>query len=292
MDERALYETLLDRPDDPSIALVFADWLQERADPMAEFFALQAATERKDAQRAQDLLIMNWRRWFGPLATVLRRRTSIFQHGFLKRAEILLDARTAIAPLAEVPQLASVRSLVVVGGRALLAPESGASTELSDRSRSTSLAPMLGSRWLKNLRVLECEAGVLRNTTTVAFRLERLKVSGDPALIPTSPGWAALELLEVECRELLPEALSGCAKTVEQRLFLEDAVRLLGLPHAAPGQLTYVCEGWRFTPREAFIEVTVTAMNRAEVELVNTLSAQLEVTGIRTWRGPASQLRF
>ena len=75
MDERTLYKTLAEAPDDEGHCMVFADWLLERGDPMAEFLTLQLEHHKKKldtlrAQRAQDLLIMNWKRWTGELSRV------------------------------------------------------------------------------------------------------------------------------------------------------------------------------------------------------------------------------
>ncbi len=289
MEEPDLYETLLARPDDPSIAMVFADWLQERGDPMAEFFALQGSTDTREAQRAQDVLIMNWRRWFGPLARVLRRRKSVFQDGFLKRAELLLEPDSAIAPLGSAPQWASVRELVVVSGRPIVG-----SLEPPQTPRPPpSLAPLLESRWLGNLVALDCVASSLRDATSSHFRLKQLRLSGDPSLAALQPAWAALDRLEVETEAPLTEALCASAKTIEQRLPLRAAVRLLHAARPVSGELTFVCPGWRFTPRADGVHVELSAMAASEFAVVNGLGQRhLIVTGLRSWQGPASQLRF
>lgn len=289
MEERALYETLLARPDDPSIAMVFADWLQERGDRMAEFFALQGSNDKREAQRAQDVLIMNWRRWFGPLAKVLRRRTSVFEHGFLKRAAILLEPDSEIAPLGGAPHWASVRELVVAHGRPIV----GSLEPAPPPKHALSLAALLESRWLANLRSLDCEASSLRDVSTCQFRLERLRLSGDPSALPLHSAWSALEHLEVHSEALLSDALYATAKRTEQRLALWAAVELLAKPRTFPSELTFVCPGWRFTPRADGVHVELSEMSSSDFALVNGLGRQhLIVTGLRTWQGPAALLRF
>jgi carbon storage regulator len=53
-EERAFLDAIRQRPDDEGVRLVYADWLEERGDPLAEFIRLHC--RRKElARRAQAL---------------------------------------------------------------------------------------------------------------------------------------------------------------------------------------------------------------------------------------------
>jgi uncharacterized protein (TIGR02996 family) len=101
VDERTLYKTLAEAPDDEGHCMVFADWLHEQGDPMAEFLTLQLEHHRKKletlrAQRVQDLLIMNWKRWAGELSRVLHRRACVYERGFLRVASGGVGAKSPV----------------------------------------------------------------------------------------------------------------------------------------------------------------------------------------------------
>ena len=79
-DEDALFRAVLADPDDDAPRLVYADWLEERGDPRAEFIRVQceraslpAADPRAAELRAREraLLAAYRRRWNGPLHRAL-----------------------------------------------------------------------------------------------------------------------------------------------------------------------------------------------------------------------------
>jgi carbon storage regulator len=61
-EERAFLDAIRQRPDDEGVRLVYADWLEERGDPLAEFVRVQC--RRKEiARRAQALWAEHGNDW-------------------------------------------------------------------------------------------------------------------------------------------------------------------------------------------------------------------------------------
>jgi uncharacterized protein (TIGR02996 family) len=280
MDERTLYETLLARPDDPTIAQVFADSLLERGDPMAEFFTLHGdgTLAKGPAQRAQDLLIMHWKRWFGPLATVLRRRACTFQGGFLRKAEFLLSKDVDVEAIGRAAQLASVNELVI------------------GDAKGCSLAALFGSPWLANLKKLSCEGLAVRDATRTHFTLDELRLSGEPDDVPPSDSFRHLSLLDVAGSHRPLDGLRLHPKRLRALVELEVAVTTVRQAAGAvevPTEL--VSPGWTFalSPGEPRVAVHLSAMDPRSVNVVNALGAvPLRVSGLREWEGLASHLRW
>jgi uncharacterized protein (TIGR02996 family) len=128
-----------DNPDDDTLRLIFADWLEERSDPRGEFIrvqmrlreALPATTAALLQQRERELLREHAVGWIGRRMSRLHRW--VFRRGFLDEIELrgdhfladfgeLLDSepvrcvrlRWAIGTLealAESPRLAALREL-------------------------------------------------------------------------------------------------------------------------------------------------------------------------------------
>jgi uncharacterized protein (TIGR02996 family) len=89
---------VLERPDDDTLRLVYADWLQERGDPRAEFIRVQVALARMAADdsqlgtlraRERDLLEEHAQDWCAPLGLDLEQCE--FRRGFVEAAEIRAD---------------------------------------------------------------------------------------------------------------------------------------------------------------------------------------------------------
>jgi uncharacterized protein (TIGR02996 family) len=78
-DEAALFQAILAQPDDEGLRLVYADWLEERGDPRAEFIRVQCALAhdppepRRAELQARELHLLKkyWRIWNGPLHRAL-----------------------------------------------------------------------------------------------------------------------------------------------------------------------------------------------------------------------------
>jgi uncharacterized protein (TIGR02996 family) len=79
-DEEALFQAILDNPDDEALRLVYADFLEERGDPRAEFIRVQcglahldAADPRRTELEAREgfLLAAHRREWDRPLHQIL-----------------------------------------------------------------------------------------------------------------------------------------------------------------------------------------------------------------------------
>jgi len=280
MDERTLYETLLARPDDPTIAQVFADSLLELGDPMAEFFMLhrEGALAKGPGQRAQDLLIIHWKRWFGPLATVLRRRACTFEGGFLRKAEFLLSKHVDVEAIARAPQLASVNELVI------------------GDAKGCALAALFASPWLANLKTLSCEGLALREATGTHFTLEELRLSGEPADVPQTQSFLHLHLLDVAGALSPLDGLRLHPKRLRCLVELEVAVASVRqAAGAVEVPIELVSPGWAFSvsPGEPAVAVHLSATDPRSVTVVNTLGAvPLRISGLRQWEGPAARLRF
>src|SRR5213078_614891 len=65
-EEMAFRQAIIDNPDDDAHRLIFADWLEERGDPRAEFIRVQCELARlpKEAERrwgleGQELTLLN-----------------------------------------------------------------------------------------------------------------------------------------------------------------------------------------------------------------------------------------
>lgn len=86
-------------PDDDSVRMVFADWLQERGDPRGELIALQLApptpTSRK---RVAALLKKHGTAWAGPLHRFLAKDDRVFERGFLAQGKLTLEGRPKTLP--------------------------------------------------------------------------------------------------------------------------------------------------------------------------------------------------
>lgn len=79
-----LFAEVFAHPHDDERRRVLADYLLERGDPRGEFIALQVMGELGPHQRRREreLLREHGRAWLGPLATVLRRDSVVFERGF------------------------------------------------------------------------------------------------------------------------------------------------------------------------------------------------------------------
>src|SRR5262245_20631701 len=111
--EQSFMKAILEAPEDDGIRLVFADWLEERGDPRAEFIRVQfAEEERPDYDTIQQLLTRDlqlvaahgdeWAKPFVGLADHWH-----FRRGFVE--SVTLPARTFIERGGELFTAAPVR---------------------------------------------------------------------------------------------------------------------------------------------------------------------------------------
>lgn len=198
-DEPSLLDAIHERPDDDLPRLVYADWLEERGDPRAEFIRVQcqlaeggADDERRPAllHREAQLLAEHGAKWSAPLSALATRW--LFRRGFVHHAtlpaRVFLDRGTelfAAAPLRRV-RLTDLDQRVVVG------------TELGD------------SRWLPRLEGLELAGrmsaeqlrALLRSPGAASLRCLGLRGELSPAGL-TPLGEGALPMLdELDLRDL------------------------------------------------------------------------------------------
>ncbi len=138
--EEAFLEAILEAPDDDAPRLIFADWLEDNAQPdRAELIRVQCELARRPAeQRGEDLrtqairlLHAHWDEWVGPLCELVGPRAARmgegwlelgmhtealqrFQRGFVE--SLTLEAGTFARRAEELYRLAPVRHLRVWGG--------------------------------------------------------------------------------------------------------------------------------------------------------------------------------
>src|SRR5919197_4498856 len=115
-EEAAFLDRVCADPDDDAPRLIFADWLDERADPRGEFIRVQVALARMPADdpRAADLqdreatlLARYHARWSEPLKGAAG--WAEFRRGFVETVNI--EARPFLRRAADLFRLAPVRHL-------------------------------------------------------------------------------------------------------------------------------------------------------------------------------------
>ncbi|MER2560433.1 MAG: TIGR02996 domain-containing protein [Myxococcaceae bacterium] len=104
-------EAISKAPFDDGPRLVFADWLQQRADPLGEFISLSLSKQRTDEveRRRQELLALHTEAWLGPLVRVVAAGSADFSRGLLTAASVHFDASTR--ELANDPHFSTVETL-------------------------------------------------------------------------------------------------------------------------------------------------------------------------------------
>jgi uncharacterized protein (TIGR02996 family) len=194
-----LLRAILDAPDDDAARLVYADWLEERGDPRAEFIRLQcAAAQMADddprlpalQERERQLLAEHAQEWCDPLG--LEPRQCRFRRGFVEAVEVHADrflerpeapfenapvhrihflyATERIRDLARCPSLVRLTALDLSGNAAVCDPEVVALAASPHLSGLTSLdlsSCSMGQPGVESL----ANAGALR-------RLRRLRLAG------------------------------------------------------------------------------------------------------------------
>jgi len=125
-DEAALFEQMIDRPEDDEVRLVLADIYAERGEVRAELIQLQIANTRadkplvKNVKREQQILKKHLVELLGPIEPLVDKGTVRFSRGFLAHAE--LKTKTAAQrellshPLLRTLQSVSTREVSVVRG--------------------------------------------------------------------------------------------------------------------------------------------------------------------------------
>lgn len=109
--ERPFREAIAKAPFEDGPRLVFADWLQQRQDPLGEFISLSLSKQRTDEveRRRQELLAMHTEPWLGPLVRVVAAGSADFSRGLLTAASVHFDASTR--ELANDPLFSTVETL-------------------------------------------------------------------------------------------------------------------------------------------------------------------------------------
>jgi uncharacterized protein (TIGR02996 family) len=122
----AFVQAILDDPDDDSLRLIYADWLEERGDPRGEFIRVQFALAGMDADdprrspleaRERTLLKEHGAVWAEPLPQLVGEYA--FGHGFVEN--VTLDARGFLERGPELFRLAPVQTVRLNGGSVHLA---------------------------------------------------------------------------------------------------------------------------------------------------------------------------
>jgi uncharacterized protein (TIGR02996 family) len=104
LQDGAFLQAIQVNPDDDGPRLVYADWLDEQADPRGEFIHVQVARARAPRgepgraellRRERDLLDRHRAEWVGPLIDVVSAET--FERGFIEFLLVMADAYRAHA---------------------------------------------------------------------------------------------------------------------------------------------------------------------------------------------------
>jgi uncharacterized protein (TIGR02996 family) len=175
-DHDAFLRGILENPDDDSPRLVYADWLEERADPRAEFIRVQCELAKLppddpkwDAleQREWDLLRSHEAEWTKDIKSIVSNWQ--FHRGFIDT--VSLGARACVDHAEKLFQRAPIRhtTLTRVGTSSVSGKELAACSQLS------------------RLRSLEMKGGMPLNdlqTVILSPHLKRLVVLG----LPGAPG--------------------------------------------------------------------------------------------------------
>src|SRR4051794_35794757 len=94
--DQGFLEAIFAEPDDDGLRLIYADWLEERGDPLGTFIRTQvalAALPSDDPRRPElearerDLLVRSEDYWVAPLREC-RARDFVFRRGFVEQATL------------------------------------------------------------------------------------------------------------------------------------------------------------------------------------------------------------
>jgi uncharacterized protein (TIGR02996 family) len=114
--EQGFLDAVIETPDDDTPRLVYADWLDRRGDPRAEFIRVQIDLERlpldhsrRDTleRRERELLDKHAREWAEPLHPLVREW--VFRRGFIERVGMSLEVPASF--IAELLRLAPIRHI-------------------------------------------------------------------------------------------------------------------------------------------------------------------------------------
>jgi uncharacterized protein (TIGR02996 family) len=117
----AFVQAILDDPDDGSLRLIYADWLEERGDPRGEFIRVQYALAGMDVDdprrppleaRERMLLLQHGSRWAGHLAKLVEHFA--FARGFVEN--VTLDVQGFLECGPELFRLAPVQTVRLSSG--------------------------------------------------------------------------------------------------------------------------------------------------------------------------------
>ncbi|MDX2011011.1 MAG: TIGR02996 domain-containing protein [Myxococcaceae bacterium] len=110
-DEAPFRDAIAAAPFDDGPRLVFADWLQQRGDPLGEFISLSLARPRSEAasMRRRALVQEHAEAWLGELVSCVSPGSADFSRGLLTGASVCFDERTEA--LASSPAWATVEHL-------------------------------------------------------------------------------------------------------------------------------------------------------------------------------------
>jgi uncharacterized protein (TIGR02996 family) len=216
-DEAALFNAILAEPDNEALRLVYADLMEERGEPRAEFIRVQCSLARKAPgrrgvpalqQRERELLARHRRYWNGPLHRLLsttplrgqvrsRRaliRGWVYRRGFVEG--LLCDAATFLEHTDLLFQLGPIQHLRLWGA----APHLDALAECphlarlvtlclrDNQLRATHARALAASPYLDRLEVLDVTCnGLGQNGVDVLARCPAL--AGRAAIHVAGNGW-------------------------------------------------------------------------------------------------------
>lgn len=236
-DEAPFREAIARSPFDDGPRLVFADWLQQREDPLGEFISLSLSPQRTPATvaRRRALLHDHAEAWLGPLVHVVSSGSADFSRGLLTKASVCFDESTL--GLASLPQWSTVEHL-----------------DFASTSRIAFSEKMTALRSVSGLR-REAVGALPTTVTDVACGIEAVR-GGLPAhvtsLTLTVPfEESAFEALRSVVNGSVWNHLESFALGLEPTLADEDAERpfalveeVLGLRRRPTGPARVAVGGW------------------------------------------------
>jgi uncharacterized protein (TIGR02996 family) len=192
----ALYQAVLEDPEDDGRRAVYADALQLRGDPRGEIIALQLANTTESNAKAARLIAKHRRTLLGGIAKTVIASTATFEKGFL--VSCATDVRRAVE--AEVvfgrPEWATVKRLTF-----------GKYCALTSAMRSLEEAHAVSQTALAALRTITLPKLRMLHLTSV-YGLNGERPTNDLAVLAETTGLPGLRELRLDARRCTPQSLA------------------------------------------------------------------------------------
>jgi uncharacterized protein (TIGR02996 family) len=201
-DSDAFLQAILQNPDDDQLRLIYADWLEERGDPRAEFIRVQYERPRVQANsreyldlvlRERQLLAIHETEWLEPLRELGSHWE--FRHGFVEKGE--MTARQFLERAESLYQLAPLRSIRFTDITELPTNEAGQRVFRTSDPAPCLMPALAKCLWLSRLRAIEVRGGDLSDS--------------DVRCLAESPHLRSLQKLDLSTNGLGPASARALA---------------------------------------------------------------------------------